>query len=74
MFRTAFAVAAAALVVWLTVRLVFGVAGSVVGLLLALAWLALKVVLVVGLIYWLLTVFSPDTAKKMKDAMRGETL
>jgi hypothetical protein len=74
MFRTAFAVAAAALVVWLAVRLVFGVAGSVIGLLLALAWLALKVVLVVGLVYWLLTVFSPDTAKKMKDAMRGATL
>jgi uncharacterized membrane protein len=74
MFRTAFSIAAVGLCIWLAIRLVFGVAGGVIGLLLTIAWLALKVVLVVGLVYWLLTVFSPDTAKKMKDAMRGETL
>jgi uncharacterized membrane protein len=74
MFRTAFAVATVGLIIWLAIRLVLGVAGGVLGLLLTIAWLALKVVLVVGLIYWLLTVFSPDTARKMKEAMRGETL
>jgi hypothetical protein len=75
MFRTAFSIAAVGLVIWVAMKVVFGVTGGIIGLLLTLAWLALKVVLVVGLIYWLLTVFSPDTAKKMKDAMgRGETL
>jgi uncharacterized membrane protein len=74
MFRTAFAIAAVGIVAWVAIRIVFGVAGGVLGLLLALAWLALKVVLVVGLIYWVLTVFSPDTAKRMKDAMKGESL
>jgi len=29
---------------------------------------------VVGLVYWLLTVFSPETAKKMRDTFRGESL
>ncbi|HEX4381445.1 MAG TPA: hypothetical protein VH083_00770 [Myxococcales bacterium] len=52
-------------------KVLFGVTGGIIGLLLSLAWLALKVLLVVGLVYWLLTVFSPDTAKKMKDVMRG---
>ena len=35
---------------------------------------ALKILLVVGLVYWLLTVFSPETAKKMRDTFRGESL
>jgi uncharacterized membrane protein len=74
MFRTAFAVAAVGIAAWIAIRIVFGVAGGLLGLLLALAWIALKVVLVVGLIYWVVSVFSPSTAKRMKDAMKGETL
>jgi hypothetical protein len=74
MFRTAFSVAVVGLAVWVAMKVLFGVTGGIIGLLLSLAWLALKVVLVVGLIYWLLTVFSPDTAKKMKDSVRGENL
>ena len=75
MFRTAFSVAVVGLAIWVAMKVLFGVTGGIIGLLLTLAWLAFKVVLVVGLVYWLLTVFSPDTAKKMKDAMgRGETL
>ena len=63
------------LAVWVAMKVVFGVTGGIIGLLLSLAWLALKVMLVVGLVYWLLSVFSPDTAKRMKDAMRsGESL
>ena len=47
---------------------------GLLGLLLSLAFFALKVLLVVGLVYWLLTVFSPETAKKMRDTFRGESL
>lgn len=74
MFRTAFAIAAVGICVWIAIRIIFGVAGGLLGILLSLAWLALKVVLVVGLIYWLLSVFSPDTAKRMRDAMKGTEL
>jgi uncharacterized membrane protein len=75
MIRAVFRIAVVALVAWFCIRVVFGVAGGVMGLLLTLAWLALKVLLVVGLVYWLLTVFSPETAKKVRDSMRGgETL
>ena len=71
MIRTVASVAVIGLVAWVVLKLVFGVAGSLLGVLIALAWLALKIALVVGLIYWLLTVFSPDTAKKLRDSLRG---
>jgi hypothetical protein len=32
-----------------------------------------KIALVAGLIYWLLTVFSPETARKVREALRGNT-
>jgi hypothetical protein len=74
MFRTVFAIAAVGLCAWIAIQIIFGVAGGLVGLLLSLAWLALKVVLVVGLVYWLLSVFSPDTARKMRESMKGPQL
>jgi uncharacterized membrane protein len=74
MIRTVGSIAIIGLICWVAIKIVFGVTGGLIGLLLSLAWLALKVLLVVGLIYWLLTVFSPETAKKMREAFRGESL
>jgi len=74
MIRTVASIAVIAVVAWLAIKIVFGFAGSLIGLLLSLAFFALKVALVVGLVYWLLTVFSPETARKMRDALRGESL
>jgi len=74
MIRTAATLALVVVAAWLAIRILFGFAGGILGLLLSLAWFALKVLLVVGLIYWLLTVFSPETAKKMRDTFRGESL
>jgi hypothetical protein len=72
--KTVAFLAVVAVLGYVAIKIAFGVAGGIVGLLLSLAWFALKVVLVVGLVYWLLTVFSPETAKKMRDALRGESL
>ncbi len=72
--RTFATIAVVALVGWIAFKLVFGVAGGIVGILLSLAWLALKILLVVGIVYWVLSVFSPETARKMKDAFKGESL
>ncbi len=74
MFRTAASIAIVGLICWVAIKIVFGVTGGIIGLLLSLAWLILKLLLVVGLIYWLLTVFSPETARKMRDAVKGESL
>ncbi len=72
--KTVAFLAVVAVLGYVAIKIAFGVAGGIVGLLLSLAWFVLKVVLVVGLVYWLLTVFSPETAKKMRDAIRGESL
>jgi uncharacterized membrane protein len=74
MIRTAATIAVVALIGWIAIRIVFGFAGGVLGLLISLAIFVLKVALVVGLVYWLLTIFSPETAKKMRDTLRGESL
>ena len=70
MLRTVAVLAAVAVVGWIALKLVFGVAGGLIGLLISLAWLGLKITLVVGLIYWLLTVFSPETAQKLRDSVK----
>lgn len=72
--RTFAAVAVVALIGWIALKIVFGVAGGIVGLLVSLAWLLLKILLVVGIVYWVLSVFSPETARKIRDAFKGETL
>ena len=74
MIRTAATIAVVALIGWIALRILFGFAGGVLGLLISLAIFVLKVALVVGLVYWLLTIFSPETAKKMRNALRGESL
>jgi uncharacterized membrane protein len=74
MLRTAASIAIVGLICWVAIKIVFGVTGGVIGLLLSLAWLLLKIALVVGLVYWLLTVFSPETARKMRNALKGESL
>ena len=74
MIRTAATIAVVVLAAWIAIRVVFGFAGGLISLLLSLAVFALKVLLVVGLVYWVLSVFSPETAKKMRDTFRGTSL
>lgn len=74
MMKTASTVLVIFLVGYVALRIVFGITGGIIGVLLGLAWFALKILLVVGLIYWLLSVFAPDTAKKVKDSFRGQSL
>ncbi len=69
--RTAASIAFVVLIGYVAIKIVFGVAGGLLGLLLSIAWLALKIALVVGIVYWLLSVFSPETAEKMKNAFKG---
>ena len=70
MFRTVAVLAGVAVVGWIVLKVVFGVAGGLIGMLIALAWLALKILLVVGLIYWLVSVFSPETAQKLRNSVK----
>ncbi|MGZ6141876.1 MAG: hypothetical protein ACXWLM_01000 [Myxococcales bacterium] len=71
--KTIASVAIVAVLGWIAIKIVFGFAGGIVGLLLALCWLALKVLLVVGIVYWLISVFSPDTARKIREGMKSNS-
>jgi hypothetical protein len=73
--RTAGTIAVVALAVWVAFKLVFGVAGGIIGLLLGLAWFALKLLIIVGVGYFILKIVSPETARRVRERVGGtETL
>jgi hypothetical protein len=71
MLRTAAAIAAAVLVALVALRFVTGIVGGVLGALFALAWIALKILIFVGIAYFILTLISPDTARKVRERVGG---
>lgn len=66
MLRTIFTIGIMALVGLIALKVVFGLMVPLVGLLLALVAIAFKVALVGGVIYLVLRVASPDTARRLK--------
>ena len=71
MLRTAFAIGVAVVIGACVLKLVTGVVGGVLGLLLALAWVALKILIFVGVAYFVLSIISPDTARKVRERVGG---
>ena len=69
MFRTAATIGVVALVGLVAFRIAFGMVGGVISLLLGFAWLALKLLLVFGLVYLALTVVWPDAARRIREAI-----
>jgi hypothetical protein len=67
MLRTAAAIAVATVVALVALRFVTGIVGGLLGVLFALAWIAFKVLIFAGVAYFVLTVISPDTARKVRD-------
>ncbi len=66
MLRTIFTVGIMALLGLVALKLVFGLMVPLVGLLLAIAFIAFKVALVGGALYLVVRVASPDTARRLK--------
>ena len=67
MFRSILGFAILAVAVWLALSVVFGLLGTLIGLVVAVLWLA-----AVGyVLYLLLRFFSPNTAAKVRDAIKG---
>lgn len=67
MMRKILGFALLAVAVWLGLHLVFGILGTLIGLAITVLWLA-----VIGFAFYLvLRVFSPKTADKVRDAIRG---
>jgi hypothetical protein len=67
MFRSILGFAILAVTVWLALKIVFGLMGTLIGLVVTVLWLA-----AVGyVLYLLLCFFSPRTAARVRDAIRG---
>ncbi|MCZ8268332.1 MAG: hypothetical protein ACK6DR_12780 [Gemmatimonas sp.] len=71
MLRTLFTVGFVALAGLVALKLVFGLLGPLVSLLFWLVGLALKVLLLGAVVYFLLRLVSPETAERIERAIRS---
>ncbi|BAH37794.1 MAG TPA: hypothetical protein DGD08_05085 [Gemmatimonas aurantiaca] len=71
MLRTLFTVGLIALVGLVALKLVFGLLGPLVALLFALLWLAVRILLVGAVVYFVIRIVSPATAERIEKAVRG---
>lgn len=71
MLRTLFSVGIIALIGLVALKLVFGLLGPLVALLFALLWLALRILLVGAVVYFVIRIVSPATAERIEKAVRG---
>ena len=69
MFRTAATIAVVAFVGFAIFKVVFGVMGGFIGLLFGLAFLVFKALVLAGIIYFVLSMVAPDTARKVRVAV-----
>jgi hypothetical protein len=71
MLRTVFTIGLFAVLGLIALKIVFGVLPAVIGLFIWLAWKAV-IILCIGLvIYMLIRIFSPDTARKLRERWSG---
>ena len=71
MLRNAFAIAVAVVIGACVLKLVTGVVGWIFGLLLGFAWVALRILVFVGAAYFVLSIISTDTARKVRERVGG---
>ncbi len=71
MLRTLFSVGIIALIGLVALKLVFGLLGPLVTLLFALLGLALRVLLIGAVVYFVIRLVSPATAERIERAVRG---
>lgn len=69
MLRTLFTIGFIALVGLIALKVVFGLLAPLVGLLLWLLGVALQLALIGLLIYFVLRIFSPETARKLREGV-----
>jgi len=67
MLRTIFAIGLFAVLGLFALKLVFGVFGVLFGLLGGLMFFAIRIAIIGLIIYVIIRIFSPDTAKKLRD-------
>ena len=73
MLRTLFSIGAITLVGLFVLRLATGLFGAVFGIFFGLLGLAIKILLVGAVIYFVVRLFSPGTAKRWEEKFNGPT-
>ena len=71
MFRTIFSVGILAILGLFALKFVFGIFGWLVALLLWLFFIALKIALAGAVIYLIIRIVSPDTARRLREKFNG---
>ena len=74
MLRTIFTIGLFAVLGVVALNLLFGIFSVVVGLAMWLFWIALKIALVGLIIYFVIRIVSPDTARRMRERWSGSSL
>jgi len=71
MLRTIFSIGALSILGLIALKFVFGVFGGLVGILFVLLFLALKIAIIGALIYLVIRIVSPDTARRLREKFNG---
>ena len=73
MLRTIFSIGLFAVLGLIVLRFLFGILGIAVGLFVWLLVLALKIGLILLVVYFILRIVSPDTARRLRERWTGPT-
>ena len=71
MLRTIFSVGALAILGLIALKFVFGFFGGLVAILFVLLLLALKIAIIGALIYLVVRIVSPETARRLREKFNG---
>lgn len=71
MLRTIFMIGLFAILGLIALRVVFGILPALIGLFISIALFAIKIAAIGFVIYLLIRIFSPDTARRLREKWSG---
>lgn len=71
MFRTIFSIGIVAILGLIAFNLIFHIFGFVMGIFVSLLFVALKIAFFLGLIYLIIRIVSPETARRLRERWSG---
>lgn len=74
MLRTIFSIGLFAVLGLIVLKFLFGILGFAVGLFMMLLVLAIKIALVLLVVYFIIRIVSPDTARRLRERWSGPTV
>jgi len=74
MLRTIFSIGLFAVLGLIALKFIFGIFGLAVGLFIGLLFVALKIAFVLLVVYFIIRIVSPDTARKLRERWAGPAM